>query len=30
MTKAEAIFVSLVNQASCSDLKAKRLLFEAL
>src|SRR5438067_4302364 len=30
MTKAEAIFASLVGQAMGSDLKAKRLLFDLL
>ena len=30
MTKAEAIFFSLVNQASTPDLKAKKLLFDML
>jgi hypothetical protein len=30
MTKAEAIFFSLANQASSPDLKAKKLLFDIL
>src|ERR1700730_2597206 len=30
MTKAEAIFFSLANQASSPDLKAKKLLFDVL
>src|SRR5438876_8383769 len=30
MTQAEAIFAGLVGQASGSDLKAKRLLFDVL
>lgn len=30
MTKAEAIFFSLVTQAASSDLKAQRLLFDVL
>jgi len=30
MTQAEVIFASLVSQASGSDLKAKRLLFDVL
>jgi len=30
MTKAEAIFFSLANQASTPDLKAKKLLFDVL
>jgi hypothetical protein len=30
MTKAEAIFFSLANQASTSDLKAKKLLFDVM
>ena len=30
MTKAEAIFFSLANQASAPDLKAKKLLFDVL
>src|SRR5437016_4560202 len=30
MTKAEAIFFSLVNQAAAPDLRAKKLLFDVL
>ena len=30
MTKAEAIFFNLVNQAATPDLKAKKLLFDTL